>query len=144
MIAQSVGVDVLHLAAAALVGPLVDVLPLLVQLEVVPPAEPLLTYVASKLLTGVDSHVRLEVGVLLETFAANGARKGTFARVSTNMVLETGLPSEPLVAKFAFKRSFARVNKYYMSIDVGQMVERLCADVALKFLHSVYLLHCVR
>ena len=45
--AQFAAADVLLLATAALVGPLVGVLPL-VQIEVVRPAEPLLTNVASK------------------------------------------------------------------------------------------------
>ena len=58
MSAQFAAADVLLLATAALVGPLVGVLLLLVQLEVVRPAEPLLTYVASKqLLSRVDLHM---------------------------------------------------------------------------------------
>ena len=58
--AQSAGV--LLLATAALVGPLVGVLPLLVQLEEVCPVEPLLTYVASKrFLSRVEAKMPLEV-----------------------------------------------------------------------------------
>ena len=57
--AQSAGTDVLFLADTALVGPLVVVLLLLVQLESELRAEPLLTYVARKLLSRVDSHMRL-------------------------------------------------------------------------------------
>ena len=58
MSAQFAGADVLFLATAALVGPLVGVLPLLVRLEVVYPAELLLTYVASKRLNSrVDLHM---------------------------------------------------------------------------------------
>ena len=51
--------------------------------------------------------------------------------------------SETLLANFAFKWSLPRMGPH-MGIDVGQLAERLCADVALKVLHSVYPLHCVR
>ena len=62
VIAQSTDADVRILAATAFVGPLVDVLPLLVQLEEVCPVEPLLTYVASKrFLSRVEAKMPLEV-----------------------------------------------------------------------------------
>ena len=61
--------------------------------------EPLLTYVASKrLLSRVDSHVRLQAGVVCETFVANVARERPFARVNTKMGLEVGQPAARLCA----------------------------------------------
>ena len=80
-----------------------------VQLEVGLRDELLLTYVARKLLSGVDSHhMRIPAGRLRETLAANLARE-LLARMNTNMVLEMVHLSEPLFANFAFKRTFARV-----------------------------------
>ena len=85
--AQSEGADELLLAAAAFVGPLVVVQPLM-QLEVVPRAELLLTYVARKLLSRVNSHMSLELGGLRETLAAILAFKRLFARVEPQMRLQ--------------------------------------------------------
>ena len=144
MSAQFGGADVLFLAAAALKGPLIVVLPLLVQLEVVCPAEPLLTYIASKrLLSRVESHVRLQSGTTTETFAANLARKGPFARVDSKMTLKVAQKSEPLLADFAFERPFPRVGPH-MTIEVSQPTERLCAEVAHEVLLSVNQLQRVR
>ena len=85
VIAKSVDADVLLLAAPALVGPLVGVQKR-VQLEVGLPAEPLLTYVATKrLLSRVNSQMIFEVVVLIETLAANLAFKRSFARVYPHM-----------------------------------------------------------
>ena len=59
------------------------------------------------------------------------------------MSLEVGRVPETLVANLAFKRPFASVHTH-MTIEVSHTVECLCADVALKVLHSVYALYCVR
>ena len=160
--AQSEGADELLLAAAAFVGPLVVVQPLM-QLEVVPRAELLLTYVARKHHSRVNSHMSLELGGLretlaailafkrlfarvepqmrlqgglCETIAANLANERPFARVNTKMFLEVVHISEPLLADFAFKRPFARVHTH-MTFEVEQTSPCLFADVALKVLLSV-------
>ena len=79
--AQIAGVDVLLLAAAALVGPLVGV-HTLVLLEVACSVKPLLTYVASK---------------------------RSFARVNTKMFLEVRFIGKPLLADAAPVRLLSRV-----------------------------------
>ena len=85
------------------------------QLEVLL-VEPLLTYVASNLLTDVEPHMRLQVGVVIETLFAHVANVRLFIRVHTQMDLEMGQKWEV----------------------------RLWADVALEVLLSVDSLHCVR
>ena len=59
-----------------------------------------------RLLSGMDSHVQLQVGGLRETFAANLAREWPFARVRPHVLIEVVLTSEPLLADFAFNRLF--------------------------------------
>ena len=79
------------------------------QLEVVRPAEPLLTHVASKrLLSRMHHLVRLQAEGVRETLVANVARERPFARVNPKMVIEMRLLGEPLLADFAFKRPFPR------------------------------------
>ena len=101
VIAQSTGADVL-------VWPFVGG-HRFVQLEVVRPAEPLLTHVASKrLLSRMHHLVRLQAEGVRETLVANVARERPFARVNPKMVIEMRLLGEPLLADFAFKRPFPR------------------------------------
>ena len=143
MSAQFSGADVLHLAAAAFVGPLVGV-HTFVQLEGRLPAELLLTNVASKRLTGVDSHMRLQIGVVIETLVAKLAFKRLFPRMNQHVLIEVLHLNVPLIADFAFNRSFARV-RTRMDLEMGQKWgARLCTDVAPKVLLSVYPLYCVR
>ena len=59
------------------------------------------------------------------------------------MVLEASRLSEPLLANFAFIRLFPGMGPR-MTIECTHLAERLCADVALKVLHSVYPLQRVR
>ena len=113
------------------------------QLQVGHTSEPLLTYVARNRLTGVDSHVRLQVGGPREIFPANGARERPFARVNLHVLSEDALTSEPLLADFAFKRPFARMGPQ-MPLEVAQLTERLFASFALENLHSVLPLLSVR
>ena len=173
VIAQSTDADVRILAATAFVGPLVDVLPLLVQLEEVCPAEPLLTYVARKrLFSRVEAaQMLIQARGLIKTLAANVAFKRMFTRVNTKMRLEARLFDEPpladaapvrllsrvrhvvpfqaeqlretIAANLAHVRSFARVRPH-MTIKVAPMAESPCAKVALVVKFSVLPLHCVR
>ena len=107
--AQIAGVDVLLLAAAALVGPLVGV-HTLVLLEVVCSAEPLLTYVARKrLLSRVESRMLLQAGTSTETLVANLAFKRLLSRVNTKMFLEVRFIGKPLLADAAPVRLLSRV-----------------------------------
>ena len=65
------------------------------------------------------------------------------SRVGVQMPLEVEGMIETLAANVTTERSFARMNPK-IGIEVGQLAARLGADDALKVLHSVYLLHCVR
>ena len=101
--AQSEGANELLLAAAALIGSFV--------VDEVLRAELLLTYVASKrLLSRVNSHMRLQIGALRETLATNLAFERLFARVEPQMGLQGGGLRETFAANFARKGPFARVN----------------------------------
>ena len=87
--------------------------------------------------------LRSQDGGMIETFAANFASEGPFARVNQQMALEIVWPSEPLLANFAFKWPFPSMGPQ-MTFEVSQKAWSLCADVALEFLHSVYPLFCVK
>ena len=129
MSAQIAGVDVRLWAAAALVGPLV-VVHMFVQLEIVRPGEPLLTNVASKLLSGVDSNMPLQGDVLHETLATNLAFKRSFARVNTKMCLEVPIFGEPPLADAAPVRLLSCVDIAHMPHKVAFLRETFAANLA--------------
>ena len=141
--AQPAGADVLLLAAAARVGPLVGVQPL-VQLEVDELGELGRAEIASVgLLSRVQSQMRLEVGRAAEPLLANVALVRLLSRVHQVVLLQVGQLRETLGANVAFERPFARVRPQ-VDLEVGQLAERLVANVALVVHLSVLLLQRVR
>ena len=102
MKAQSAGAFELHFTSTARVGPLV----------------------------GVHQLVGLEVGVLGEPFLANVALVRLLTRVESQMRLQGRGHGETLGAKFAFKRTVNRVHPHMVS-EVAQVGETIRTNVAL-------------
>ena len=73
-------------------------------------ADELLLAADGRLLSRVSSHMRLQIGALRETLAANLALKRLFARVDPQMRFQGGGLRETFAANMARKGPIARVN----------------------------------